>query len=61
MTQMFDLRSFVVSGECDLARAAAKASSWNCARCGNLRDGLPRGAVACEAPAGRGNSMGLLA
>jgi hypothetical protein len=37
MTYMFDIRSFVVllSGECDLARAAAKAISWNgfgCAR-----------------------------
>jgi hypothetical protein len=56
-----------------LARAAAKASSWNgfgcglhcvavasaCARVDCLRGGLPRCAVACEAPAGRGNPEGF--
>ena len=56
-----------------LARAARKGKLlewlWLCAECAAiasacvrvdvLRDCLPRGAVACEAPAGRGNSVGF--
>lgn len=39
------------------ADCAAIASA--CARVDGMRVGLPRGAVACEAPAGRGNSVGF--
>ncbi len=74
MAQMFDLRTFFSPvGNLLLARAAAKASSWNgfgcgrgcaaiasaCARVDWMRGGLPRCAVACEAPAGRGNPDGF--
>jgi hypothetical protein len=74
MTYMFDIWRLLFSvGDCDLARAAAKASSWNgfgcgldvravasaCARMDYTRVGLPRGARACEAPAGRGNPEGF--
>ena len=72
---MFDIWRLCFSRTLILARAAVKASSWNgfgCARilcghckclcaCGRNARGLPRGAVACEAPAGRGNSCGLQA
>jgi len=56
-----------------LARAAARASSWNgfgcarlcaaiasaCARVDWMRDGLPRGAVGLRPSAGRGNPVGF--
>ncbi len=61
-------------GECDLGTCGCKGKllEWlwmragcraaiasACARCGNLRDGLPRGAVGLRPSAGRGNSVGF--
>lgn len=74
MTYMFDIWRLLFSvQECDLAREAVKASSWNgfgcglicaaiasaCARMDYTRGGMARCAVACEAPAGRAISVGF--
>jgi len=76
MTYILEYMAFVVlkSVDSDLARAAAKASSWNgfgcaavfcaaiasaCARMDYTRGGMARCAVACEAPAGRAISVGF--
>ncbi len=74
MTYMFDIWRLLFSvRERDLERAAAKAGSCNgfglrlgcvalacaCARVDWMRGGLPRCAVACEAPVGRGNPVGF--
>jgi len=64
MTYMFDIWRLRFCRRLILARAAAKASSRNgfgcawicaaiasaCARVGELRDGLPRGAAGCARP-----------
>lgn len=71
---MFDIRPvFSRVGNCDLVCAAVKASSWNGLGCARYfvrplqllvrvdytRAGMARGAVACEAPAGKAISVGF--
>ena len=71
---MFDIwRLFFSAGNLLLARAVAKAGSFNCFGCGLyvrqlnvpvrvwdvLCGGLPRGALGLRPSAGRGNSVGF--